>query len=574
MAEFIPFRGLRPNTEKLQLADVIAPPYDVIKGSLRDELLARSPFNIVAVELPAPYGQQATEAQYIQAGQTLRDWQAQGVLVRDDAAYYIYEQEFEVPGTAEVKKRRGVLGALRVEEFGETVKPHEHTLSGPKQDRLNLLRAARTNTSPIFGLFADDDGWVERVLETVCVTPPLASALDSEGITHRLWRLHDDESVNAIQAAFENEPIFIADGHHRYETALNYRNERQAQAEKEGRAWTGYEDENFVMMMCVSTSDDGLVVLPTHRLVKNVDAAKVNGLLDALAEYFDIEEVEYHSAPQQAAMLLDALSELPDERGRLGLNLPGRAYVLQLRAGDTHLASMEDSRSRAYNNLDVSLLHTLIMQNLLGVGPSELAAGQHVSYTINAAEAIQKVNEEEYALAFILRSTPVAQVQEVADAGDKMPQKSTYFYPKLVTGWCCDLSTNSNADERAAASSHCAGAHLARQSSTRAAPSGHRRASAKPVGVSRRQVRTRRSASTAALREAREELGVEIEVLGAYSSISHEYSTRVVTLHPFSLCFACGRTTVSGGYRAALACDPKSSMCESFQRLMRLYLSN
>ncbi len=433
MAEFIQFRGLR-YSDKVNLTDVIAPPYDVVKGAYRDELLGKSPFNIIAVELPAPYGTQATDEQYQQADATLKEWQAQGVLKRDEQSFYIYEQEFEVPGSGETKKRRGVLGALRLEEFGDVVKPHEHTLSGPKQDRLNLLRAARTNTSPIFGLFNDSDGWVERVLETVCNHQPDAQAVDNDGVVQRLWVLQDDESCNAIEAALEDEAIFIADGHHRYETALNYRNECQTKAESSGQNWTGEENENYVLMMCVSTSDDGLVVLPTHRLVKNADASKVENLLQALSEHFDVEEIEYHSAPQQSAMLLDKLSESPQSRGRLGLALPGRAYLLQLHEGDEHLAQMDSERSRAYNDLDVSVLHTLIMQRLIGIGPDELAAGGHVSYTISSPEAIDKVDQEEYQLAFILRSTPVEQVQSVADAGDKMPQKSTYFYPKLVTG--------------------------------------------------------------------------------------------------------------------------------------------
>ena len=433
MAEFIQFRGLR-YTNQITLTDVIAPPYDVVKGTYRDELLAKSPFNIIGVELPAPYGQQATDEQYAQAGATLKDWEAQGILKRDDSSFYVYEQEFTVPGSGEVKKRRGVLGALRVEEFGDIVKPHEHTLSGPKQDRLKLLRAARTNTSPIFGLYNDSDGWVERVLETVCNQTPDAQAVDNDGVMQKLWVLRDEESGNAIEAALEPEAIFIADGHHRYETALNFRNECKAAAEAEGKSWTGAEDENFVLMMCVSTSDDGLVVLPTHRLVKNVDVSKVETLLENLAQLFDVEELEYQPVPQSSAMLVDKLTELPDARGRLGLALPGRTYVLQLREGDAHLASMDSERSTAYNDLDVSVLHTLIMQNLLGVGSEELAAGSHVSYNISAEEAVEKTNQEEYQLAFVLRSTPVIQVQAVADAGDKMPQKSTYFYPKLVTG--------------------------------------------------------------------------------------------------------------------------------------------
>jgi uncharacterized protein (DUF1015 family) len=165
MADFTTFHGLRYNCDQVQLADVLAPPYDVIKGAMRDELMARDPHNVVHIELAAPYGTDATEEEYKRCAQLLQEWHESGILVRDDAAFYIYEQEFVVPGSGETKKRRGTIGALRLEEFGEGVKPHEHTLSGPKQDRLNLLRATQTNTSPIFGLYEDNDGWVNSLLD-------------------------------------------------------------------------------------------------------------------------------------------------------------------------------------------------------------------------------------------------------------------------------------------------------------------------------------------------------------------------------------------------------------------------
>ncbi len=435
MAEFLPFHGLRYDGSKVNLSDVLCPPYDVIKGAARDELLKRSPHNIVAVELAARYGEDATPQQYAHSAALLQQWRDAGILVRDDTAYYVYEQEFTIPGSGEVKQRRGVLGALRLEEFGKGVQPHEHTLSGPKADRLNLLRAAKTNTSPIFGLFGDDDGWVASVIDAVTQEAPLMQATSADGVIERLWRVTDDESVNAIEAAFENEVILIADGHHRYETALNYRNETMQAAQDAGREWTGAEPENYVMMMCVSTNDPGLIVLPTHRLVKTgrVDWAEI---FDALEVHFEVTPVASESNAQiQAQELLTALNAADKEaRPCLGMHIDGQSYVLHLLPGDEHLRAMDSERSQSYNALDVSLLHTLILQNQFGIGAAELAAYSHVGYTIDAAEAIAKVNSGDYGAAFILRSTPVAQVREVAAAGDKMPQKSTYFYPKLVTG--------------------------------------------------------------------------------------------------------------------------------------------
>lgn len=439
MAEFAPFSGLHFDPARVDVSDVICPPYDVIKGMMRDELLAKSQYNIVNVELPeaSASGSAVTggEAEkYESAAAFLQQWRADGILLKDDAAFYLYEQEFVVPASGEIKKRRGVLGALELEEFGDTVKPHEHTLSGPKEDRLKLLRAARTNTSPIFGLFNDSDGWVEKVLESACSTGPLLEATDHEGVINRVWRLTDDETVNAIVAALEDEAIFIADGHHRYETALNYRNERKAAVETSGGTWTGAEPENHVMMMCVSTSDSGLVVLPTHRIVKGLDGAQVSEAIAKLEEHFDVQLVPTEGdAATQARELMPLLRE-DAPRPQLGVHINGQSYLVTLREGSAHLAAMDGERSAAYNNLDVSILHTLIMERLLGIGAEQLAAGGHVLYTIHAADAMEKVNKGEAQIAFLLRPTLVSQVQEVAAEGDKMPQKSTYFYPKLVTG--------------------------------------------------------------------------------------------------------------------------------------------
>ena len=415
MAQFLPFRGLRYNS-RTDLSNVICPPYDVIKGDARAQLMQRDPHNIVAVELAAPYGEAVTPDQYAQSADLLAQWIADGVLVRDDSSYYLYEQEFALPGTAETVKRRGVIGALTLEEFGEGVQPHEFTMSGPKADRLELLRATQTNISPIFGLFADDDAWIELLLESVAVTEPDGVATDGDGTVHRLWKITDDETVNGIEAGFDNENILIADGHHRYETALNFLREER---ERAGDNWTGAEAANGVMMMCVSMNDAGLVVLPTHRLIVNVEPEKVAVLPETLKNSFDVEPLE-----NGAAILTEALA---GEGGtaKLGLHLPGQSYLLTLR---------ENNAQSALAKLDVSVLHDQILQKDLGIDAEKLAAGEHVSYTIHAAEAIEKVENGEAQAAFLMRATPAKQVAEVAASGDKMPQKSTYFYPKLMTG--------------------------------------------------------------------------------------------------------------------------------------------
>ncbi len=415
MAQFLPFRGLRYSSAT-DLSAVICPPYDVIKGDARDQLLARDAHNIVAVELAAPYGEAATPGQYQQSADLLAQWINEDILMRDDSSYYLYEQEFAVPGTAQTVKRRGVIGALTLEEFGQDVQPHEHTMSGPKADRLELLRATQTNISPIFGLFSDDDAWIELLLDSVAEVGPDGVATDGDGTIHRLWKITDDETVNGIEAGFENENILIADGHHRYETALNFMREAR---EKAGDSWTGAEAASGVMMMCVSMNDAGLVVLPTHRLIKNVEPEKVAQLPESLQQLFEVEPIE-----GGAAALTQALG---DEGGaaKLGLHLPGQSYLLTQR---------ENNAQSALEQLDVSVLHNLILQNELCIDADKLAAGAHVGYTIHAAEAIEKVEKGEAQAAFLMRATPAKQVAEVAASGEKMPQKSTYFYPKLMTG--------------------------------------------------------------------------------------------------------------------------------------------
>jgi uncharacterized protein (DUF1015 family) len=258
-------------------------------------------------------------------------------------------------------------------------------------------------------------------MDVICNGKPHGEATDGDGIVHRLWHVTDDETVNAIEASLEEESILIADGHHRYETALNYRNECAAAASD----WTGEEGANWVMMMCVSTSDPGLIILPTHRAVKNVDVAKVAQLPGELEKYFCVKPLPFDQLEQ-------AMNS--ESRPSIGVILPNATYQVTLKEGEDHLAAMDNSKSSAYNELDVTVLHRLILENELGIDAEKLAGGEHVAYTIHANDAQAKVLSGEAQAAFLLRPTRSEQVSDVANAGDKMPQKSTYFYPKLATG--------------------------------------------------------------------------------------------------------------------------------------------
>ena len=400
MPQFLPFRGVRYDPNRVEISRVLCPPYDVIKGAAREQLLARDPHNFVAIELAARYGEAASDADYQKCAHLLKSWRDEGIFTRDDSAFYVYEQEFLHPQTGQFLRRRGVLGALTLEEFGQGVLPHENTLSGPKIDRLKMLRALRANTSPIFGVSSDDDGWIHALITDIVFSPPHVEARDDDGITHRLWVVTDDETVNGLVAAFENEQILIADGHHRYETALQFWRENGEKPDA----------SSSVMMFCASSQDSGLVVLPTHRVVLGRDAVQIAALPEVLAANFEVEKLESLPELDEAA-----------PRAQIGLLLPDGNYRLTPRATNQ-------------TALDVEILHREILENELGIGAAQLAGGAFVKYTIHAPEAQNLVQSGAAQAAFLLRATPVSQIQNAASAGRKMPQKSTYFYPKLITG--------------------------------------------------------------------------------------------------------------------------------------------
>jgi uncharacterized protein (DUF1015 family) len=411
MADVQPMRALHYDRSAVgALRDVVAPPYDVIDASQRAALVARSPFNVVAIDLP-----QGEPDPYAAAGELFEQWQLQGVLVRDpEPALWAHTQDYTGPDGAR-RTRRGFFARVRIEGYGPgRVRPHERTHPGPKEDRLRLTRATRANISPIFSLYSDPERAAWTALEPATEAPPWAEVSDEEGTVHRLWRVGDAQAIAAVQAATRDAELLIADGHHRYETMDAY-------AEEVG----GEGDHRYMLMCLVALEDPGLTVFPTHRLVRGLDERRRAALEQELGRDFVQEEV--------------ALEEIAPAPGngplKLGFIDGQRKRPLRLTLKDQAIADAALSgHSQAYRRLDTGVLEALLLKGALGLSDDDIAHFNGLFYARDTAEALAMVESGSYDAAFLMRPTPVAQVREVSAAGENMPPKSTYFYPKLLTG--------------------------------------------------------------------------------------------------------------------------------------------
>jgi len=455
MNDIRPFRGLRFDEAKTgPLGDVVCPPYDVISAEEQVRLHGRSIHNAVRLELGFEFaGDDAANNRYVRAADTLDRWLAGGVLrMEREPALYLYEQRFSHDG--KVLVRRGVLAALRLSTWEEgVVLPHEETMPKPKADRLQLMRATACNFSPLFLLFDDPSGTAPQLMAEVAARPPDATADPGDGQVHRLWVVRDAK-LRQLAAALQTPQLYMADGHHRYETALAYRDERRKEdltllapfASGEGGEKSHLSPRgrglgvgplkdaayNYALVLLVEARDPGLVVLPTHRLVNGIDPEVLAAMDDGLSRSFDVETVDIAGldAIGAAEVLLRRVGESGRERPSLGLYraAPSGARVLKLRG------PVRESGTGPRPLLDVDVLHDLLMAPLLGIGPEQLETGANVSYTRDAADAVAAVDRGVAQVAFLLNPTRVEQVLETARANGKMPQKSTYFYPKAITG--------------------------------------------------------------------------------------------------------------------------------------------
>jgi len=405
LTQFLPFRGIVYDNSRVEGSQVFAPPYDIISPPKLDELYQKSEYNIVRID----FGRETatdneSDNKYTRAAASLSQWLDEGILRRlDREAFYIYEAEYRYNG--ETRKLRGIIGRLKLVDLGDGVYPHEETHSKPKKDRLDLMRHCRANISPIFSLYNSPERIASRIIEETAVnSEAYLEAVDEWGIIHRIWIVDEEGAVKAISGDISGRPVFIADGHHRYETALAYRDEMRR---AEGRA--GEAPYDYVMMFLANISDPGLTILPTHRLVGKVP----ENVIDILSPHFEISAIDNNRD------ITRLLAEYPGTIGMFHRAHKG-FYLLRAVAPDI------EHKPPVLRELDVVVLHELIFKKLLRT--------DIITYEMDSWRCIDMVKQGRFDAAFFLSPTKVEEIEKVAVNSLRMPPKSTYFYPKLMTG--------------------------------------------------------------------------------------------------------------------------------------------
>ncbi|MBI5188648.1 MAG: DUF1015 domain-containing protein [Nitrospirae bacterium] len=413
MAEIVPFRGILYNVSMVSVENVLAPPYDIITPEYQDELYRKSPYNIVRIDLGKDYpGDSESENRYTRARAYLDAWIKDSIFIRSEKpSLYVYEISYRTDG--EDKRLLGFIGLVKLEELGDgNIHPHECTYSKPKQDRLNIMRVCEANTSPIFSLYNSPGKKASTVLSRITITKPYIEVRDADGAIHRLWEVDKRNDIEVIKKELEDKAVFIADGHHRYETALEFQEEMRRAKGREQRAKSKNSELNpwdYVLMFLANISDGGLTILPTHRLIKDFP----DNSIERLTRYFEIEPVRLD---------FDITKRIDGGRHVFGFfhNLNEEWHILRYRGGnlsDVHPVLRE---------LDVTILHDLILRKILNAAD--------ISYEMDVNEAINKVRKGQFGAAFFLNPTKVEDVEKAALSSVRMPPKSTYFYPKLLTG--------------------------------------------------------------------------------------------------------------------------------------------
>jgi uncharacterized protein (DUF1015 family) len=427
MADIRSFRGFRYDLGKVgDLSNVIAPPYDVIDAKLQQHLYDLSPENAIRVELTKDEpGDTESNNRYSRAAQTINGWIQSGAIMQDSLRnFYILEQEFTVEGRT--YKRRGFFARVRLEKFGEgKIYPHEQTFSGPKEDRLKLYRATGMNLSPVFGLYPDPDNEVFSLLDVHTIRHLPLQATDHLGVVSRMWQVMDEKTITGVQGLMSNKPVFIADGHHRYETGLKYLEEQIASnsvANDESAA-------NFVLMMLVSMSDPGLIIQPTHRLVSGLPAITSEELIAALSPAFDIKPIHGEDATPQT--LWESI-EIDGSQDLLGLHTTAdNVWHTAKLTKPEFMKELAPNQTEEWQGLGVSILHVLILNKLLA---EKYPGERKIRYVHQVSEVVDAIAAKEPQLSVLVQAATMDHVESIAGNLEKMPQKSTYFYPKLPTG--------------------------------------------------------------------------------------------------------------------------------------------
>ncbi len=418
MAILQPFKALRFTDKAGDIASLCCPPYDIINDEQRNAYLAANKNNIIRLELP-----REGEDYYTTASEVLKRFYEEGILSEDDSnSYYIYSERFFISG--EEYEFKGIIARVKIEEFSKgVILPHEETLSKAKTDRFNLMKATMCNFSQIYSLYNDKDGSTSAIIEKFTTdNTSVACFTDSDGVSHTLWRVSNADIIDRITAQFADRKLYIADGHHRYETALNFRNHL-----RENNQDT--EASEYVMMMLVPMESNGLVVFPTHRVIKNLDYYNVDDVLTKCSDSFEIEQ---KSDINSMINILnnDYSTNKTSFAYYVGNN---NWYLLTLKNKDA-LDNLCPNCSEALKNLDVNVLHKLVLERSFSIDKENMSNQKNLIYTRDVNEALELVDSGKANCSFIMNPTKVSEISAVASAGEKMPQKSTYFYPKLITG--------------------------------------------------------------------------------------------------------------------------------------------
>lgn len=415
MAVIKPFRALRYADKAGSIAKLVCPPYDIISEDERSAYLAENPYNVIRLELPRG------EEPYAEAGRTLHEWEKSGILQQDtQPGLYIYEEEFTAYG--QTKRVKGFICRVKLEPFENgVILPHEETLSKAKQDRFQLMQSTFCNFSQIYSLYMDPKHVTRARIDALSQDTPRYEFSDG-AVTHRLWIVNDPVAISAVCDDFAARRLYIADGHHRYETALNFRNH----CRDEGII---SPEPDYCMMMLVDMEDPGLVVFPTHRLIHGLDNFDREALLNRCRETFTVTHEEgTASVPQKLSACYAAGQKA------FACYCGGDSWDLLVLKDLSVMQDVLPEKSAASRGLDVSVLHTLVLEKVLGIDKENMAQQKNLSYTRDFDEAIASVQSGKNQCAFLMNPTRVQEIRDVAAAGEKMPQKSTYFYPKLITG--------------------------------------------------------------------------------------------------------------------------------------------
>ena len=433
MAEIRPFKGLRYNTKRIKLEEVITEPYDRIPPPLQEEYYRKNLYNVARIILGKDDDpEHPGKDKYQRAKVYLDKWESEGILIREDQnALYLYEQEFKVGN--EQKKRIGLIARVKLEEFSSRkILPHEKTFPKHKIDRLNLLRATNTNTGQIFLLYKDDNKNVSQAIKKALVKAELGTDVrDEDNFHHLLWVIKDREAIRAIQEAMADRVLIIADGHHRYETSLNYRKEVIEKIEEV----KGNEPFNYMMMTLFPLDDPGLVILPTYRLVRGLDKLSDEGFKKLFHLYFEISEIDCPntsdlSIPEEAQKrVLEGTHTFAAYVSKLK-----KFFIFRLKSEDILDSEFTEEKSKEWKYLDVAILHSLIIDKLEALSSEPFSLENNVSYIRKLDQGIKKVFDGEYQMIFLLKPVSLFQIRQVVENGELMPQKSTDFFPKLKSG--------------------------------------------------------------------------------------------------------------------------------------------